>query len=305
MSKYKFSLVACARWEGAAILEWLDYHKSLGFDHIYLWSNDDDPESLREVVMPHLAGESPFVTYNHWPDKGKQGQIYEQFLERYASETEWICFLDIDEFIVLKGSSSIQQFMWPFETVYGCIYFHWVNYGPNGRLKREPGSILVGHTRRSRTLNFHTKNIIKSSFVTIEAVRLGNLEGALPYFHFWDDYKLPGLRIGNVLGEEIVGYTNNFPGTAHAFCNKPGYQERILATAYCAHFQFKSEEDFLRRVERGGNSSQEHWKRMFLDGRHKEMLAAHNEIEDTYLATYWTPHQRMLDAIRLTHAEIR
>ena len=36
MPKHKFSLVACARWEDEHILEWLDYHKAIGFDHVYL-----------------------------------------------------------------------------------------------------------------------------------------------------------------------------------------------------------------------------------------------------------------------------
>ncbi|TLU73856.1 glycosyltransferase family 2 protein [Lichenicoccus roseus] len=302
MAKHKFSLVACARWEEAAILEWLDYHKSIGFDHVYLWSNDDDPATLREAVAPHLCGVDPFLTFNHWPARGKQGEIYERFVAEFAIETEWFCFLDIDEFLVLKGIDNIHRFMQPLENEFGCIYFNWLNYGPNGRPRREPGSVLLGHTRRSRSLDFHTKNIIRSSLVTIAEIRAGNLAGALAYFHFWHDYKLAGLRIGDAAGEEIIDYTVDFPRAAHAFCHRPGYQERMLQVAYCAHFQFKSEEDFLRRVRRGSNSGEEHWERMFLEGRHLALLAAHDEVEDTYLADYWAPRHRMLEVVR--HAQL-
>ena len=298
MGEHRFSLVACARWEEQAILEWLDYHKSVGFDHVYLWSNDDEPETLRRAVAPHLSGEKPFVTYNHWAERGKQGQIYEHFLTKYSNETEWFCFLDIDEFLVFRGLNNVHEFMEPIEKQFSSVYFHWVTFGPDGRAKREPGSVLVGHTKRNKGLDFHTKNLVRSSKVSIEAVRTGNHCGARPYFHFWDDYHLPGLRICNVLGEEIVDYTKDFPAQAHAFCQRPGYQERVFNTAYCAHFQFKSEEDFLRRVERGGNSSQEHWKRMYEEGRHKALLAAHNEVTDRYLATYWAPRQSVLDSVR-------
>jgi len=34
--KYKKSLVSCARWENQYIVEWVNYHKSIGFDHIYI-----------------------------------------------------------------------------------------------------------------------------------------------------------------------------------------------------------------------------------------------------------------------------
>ena len=62
MPKHRFSLVACARWEENDILEWLDYHRSIGIDHVYLYSNDDDASTLRNVIGPHLEGPRPFVT---------------------------------------------------------------------------------------------------------------------------------------------------------------------------------------------------------------------------------------------------
>jgi len=34
LPKHKFSLVACARWEEKDILEWIDYHRLIGVDHI-------------------------------------------------------------------------------------------------------------------------------------------------------------------------------------------------------------------------------------------------------------------------------
>src|SRR6202012_3377326 len=70
--KYAFSLVACARWEETTIQEWVEYHKSIGFSHIYLYSNDDDPNPLFRAVAPYTYGPDPFVTFMHWPIRGQQ-----------------------------------------------------------------------------------------------------------------------------------------------------------------------------------------------------------------------------------------
>ena len=68
--------------------------------------------------------------------------------------------------------------------------------------------------------------------------------GARAFWHFWDDYKLEGLRVCDVLGVPVLRYTDQWPERATALVNRPGFQERALATAYVAHFQFKSEAGF-------------------------------------------------------------
>jgi hypothetical protein len=87
MAKHHFSLVACARWEEMQIQEWLEYHKSIGFDHVYLYSNDDDPTRLFRAVAPYTYGTEPFVTFRHWPCVGEQVPIHLHFLETFKHET--------------------------------------------------------------------------------------------------------------------------------------------------------------------------------------------------------------------------
>jgi hypothetical protein len=285
---YKFSLVACARWEETDALEWLDYHQAIGVDHIYLYSNDDSPDTLRDAIAPHLAGDRPFVTYHHWdPSKGAQAHMYSHFLSHSRLESEWICFLDLDEFLVLKGVNDLHRFMAPLEERFDAIYFNWVIYGANGRLTRQPGSVLTGLTRRNRRIDCHTKNFIRASFADPARIWPKVSEGARAFWHFWDDYQLDGLRICDVLGEPIERYTEDWPKRATALINRLNFEEQAMATAYVAHFQFKSEEDFMRRVARGGNASQQSWRKVVEEGRHKDLLAANDEVYDGYLCDLW------------------
>ncbi len=64
--KYKFSIAACARWETKNISEWIAYHRAIGFEHIYLYCNDNDPAELYECLLPLLGEES-------WPGESGQG----------------------------------------------------------------------------------------------------------------------------------------------------------------------------------------------------------------------------------------
>jgi hypothetical protein len=78
--RYKYSLVATARWEENDIVEWIQYHKSVGFDHIYIYSNDDDPYPTYRVIESYIYGPNPFVTFRHYPKRGstkpQQADIY-------------------------------------------------------------------------------------------------------------------------------------------------------------------------------------------------------------------------------------
>ena len=298
MTKHKYSLASCARWEDKNVLEWLDYHKAIGFDHVYLWSNDDEPETMRQAVMPHLVGPDPFVTFNFWPNKGGQFQVFENFLENYAHETEWFSFLDLDEFLVLRELNNIGEFMARLDPGFDCVYFHWANFGANGRVTREPGSVLTGLTRREQSLDFHTKNLVRSCKVSLALLREGLHRGELAYNHFWDGYRFPDFRICDVFGNEITGYSQNFPIKAHAYTHRPGYQDRVLQTAYCAHFRFQSEDDFLRRVKRGGFPNQKLWGDRYMTTEHRAILASHEAVLDTYLADFWAPRSILLEAVR-------
>ena len=292
MPHHKFSLVACARWEEKDVLEWLDYHRSIGIDHVYLYSNDDDACTLRSAIVPHLEGSCPFVTYRHWhPSNGVQAHIYFDFLSNHRFETEWFCFLDIDEFLVIKEHNDLPRFMAPLEPHFDAVYFNWVLYGASGRLTRQPGSVLTGLARRNRRVNLHTKNFIRARFADPKTIRPKFDKGARAFWHFWDDYHLDGLRVCDVFGVPLLHYTDQWPDRARALVNRPGFQEHALATAYVAHFQIKSEADFRRRADRGGNVSQQVWLKIFEEGGHRAVLAENDAVSDTYLQELWERRQ--------------
>jgi hypothetical protein len=285
--RYEYSLVACARWEEETIQEWIEYHKSIGFSHIYLYSNDDDPQTLFKAVSAYVYGDDPFVTFLHWPHHGQQIQIYLHFLKTLKHETAWYSFLDIDEFLVLKDIDDIGRFMRDYEPHVDCLYLNWVVYGHNGKARRDDQPTLTSYPRRANGVDQHTKMLCRSAAIDASAIEAGVRRGLVAFHHFLDNFQLPGVRCRDVLLEPTDGYSKAFPKSADPFVQREGFAPAVLSKAYVAHFQFRSEEDFLRRWKRGGFPQDEIWKALSESGGHRGVMAPRNAVYDTYLASYW------------------
>jgi len=287
MPKYKFSLIACSRWEENDIVEWIEYHRSIGFDHVYIYSNDDDPYTQLARLQPYLLRSNPFVTYMFWPIIGEQLPIYKHFLNAHKHDTEWACFLDIDEFLVLKNCNDIGTFMREFEVGCDCVYFNWVNFGNNGKLVRDNKSILLELIKRCAGVDVHTKTVFRTECVTAEGAEAGLSSTHFAFTHFWNNYPFEGFRIRNILGDDVSWYTDEFPAKAFRYLSDTAVRDKILDKGYVAHFQLKSEEDFMRRARRGGFVEQVVWQNKYESGEHTTILNALNQVEDSYLRDYW------------------
>ena len=297
MPKYKYSLVACARWEADDIVEWIEYHRHIGFEHFYIYSNDDSPDVLFKTLLPYILGDDPIVTFTHWSKIGEQSEMYANFLGRHKTETQWAMFLDIDEFVTLRKHDTIMEFIDTFDATVDCIYFNWLNFGNNHKIHRDKKSILGTLTRRSVHIDPHTKTIFKTKKVTEALAREGAANTGYTYTHFWNDYPFGNFVIRDVLNRSVENYAKDFPDTAYRMIQDQNISNLMIETAHISHFVIKSEDDFIRRAERGGFVAQEIWRQKYISGEYKEMLARFNEIEDNYLSNIW--HNMTLN--RLAH----
>jgi hypothetical protein len=223
----------------------------------------------------------------HWPGAGQQAEIYLHFLRTLKHETTWFSFLDIDEFLVLKGVDDIGRFMRDYESQVDCLYFNWVNYGHSGKIRREDGPTLTSYLRREAGPDRHTKMLCRSAAIDAAAVAHGHATGRGAFHHFLDNYRLPGVRCRDVLLGSTEGYSAQFGTSEKPFIQRAGFAEAVLRRGYVAHFQFRSEEDFIRRWRRGGFAQDEMWRRLYEAGSHLGVLVPRNRVYDTYLAAYW------------------
>ncbi len=281
--KYRASIIACARWETQYICEWLAYHRSIGFEHVYLYCNDDDPRDLYEQVLPYCQGEPPFVTFQHFPFQGQQFHMYMHCLRKHKDESEWVIFLDIDEFLCLRNVNDINRFLDGCPDDWDCVQFNWLFFGHNGYHERPPGSVLKNYTRREKRIHQTTKTLTRT-----QKIDLRRIDHLIYIWHNWTEVFGAGFKAVNVLGEpaeEILARKGEryYPGS-------DANQKALYDTAVVHHYAFKSLTDLTRRAERGllGEfSGQAWWRDLAVAGKSAESLGPLNAVTDTYLADYW------------------
>lgn len=142
------ALVCVAKNEDNYIQEWIDYHKKLGFDDIFIYQNDWD----FEISSPNVISIKTF-------GKAIQVDTYQNFIRNYKDQYDWAAFIDVDEFLVLKKHQNIKDFI----TEFGhgpSIAVNWVVFGDNNHIKVEGDfSVLKRFTKRQNSSNPHIKSI--------------------------------------------------------------------------------------------------------------------------------------------------
>ena len=290
--KHGYALVACARNETDYIVEWLDYHRLIGFEHVYLYCNDDIPDRLRETVGCYCDGPSPFVTFRHWRHAadedfvGEQRRMYTHFLRHHMEEVERFCFLDVDEFFVLRGSNNIGCFVDSLGFEADFLYFNWLVYGNSGRIVRDDASVLLSYVHRSPQIDHFTKLICRASAIDPTIVSELEIDTGPFFWHGFDGCGIEGVSFRNVLGESMEGYSLQ---VASAMLEPATATAAILAKGYIAHFAFKSEQDFAMRAGRRMTNNGM-WAYMVMSGKYRERLAELNAVFDDTLSRFWFGH---------------
>ncbi len=278
------SIVACARWESPYIVEWIVYHLNLGFDHIHLYCNDDDPKGFKAALRSLPPSMAEAVSYRPYFGQGLQAAMYLDALPRARRSSDWICILDIDEFLVLKAWDSIGALTrWLAARGIASLHLNWVFYGHNGHATRPGSSVLGTYTRRALLPDAHTKHISRASCFEPHRIRAPGL----PFWHGLASPHWSGFDRRTVLGHAVEPLLDRFPAEMLPYVMDEGRAAAILDAGYIAHFVFKSRDDFRLRVARGlgGNfAGQAKWGQALDAGQTESILEGMNEVEDRYLA---------------------
>jgi hypothetical protein len=164
---FRLAVAAIVKDEGRYLEEWLAYHILLGCEHFYLFDNgstDDSQEILKKFVT------YGYVTRIDWPLFPGQIEAYNYTARAFGHLTEWLAFIDIDEFFVLKRHQSLPELL---STVDGDqLLIFWKMFGHSGHRHRPPGFIIKNYVRCAPQLSAMTKAIVRSD--RIETVQVHN-----------------------------------------------------------------------------------------------------------------------------------
>jgi hypothetical protein len=199
----KIALVCIAKNEDHYIDEWINYHKKLGFDDIFIYQNDwrwsGEYENVHKIEIDGI---------------NKQREAYNGFIKNNLNNFDWVAFFDIDEFLILKKHSDIKSFVSDY-LEYPAIGINWVLFGNNGHDKvYNERSVIKRFTKRQNEVNSHVKCIVKLSSNTIMDIHNPNT--------FWVNTHKEKNQ-----GPFTINHTDDIAQINHYFCKtEEEFQEK-------------------------------------------------------------------------------
>jgi hypothetical protein len=213
-------LCTIAKDEFPYIDEWIQYHLKIGFDHIYIYDNENMDVSPMMTRMDIYKNK---VTVIPFKGQCQQMNAYYHFLQNYRTQHTWVGYIDVDEFIVLRK--------FPYITIHdllrthctsGALALNWVLFGSNDKETYEPFPVVSRFIRRQKGVNEHVKWI----------VRISDIQYMVSPHH----------------GVLWFGHAHDCHGT---IVNGP-YNPQGTDDIACIHHYFtKSKEEFLLKCKRG------------------------------------------------------
>lgn len=222
------------------LLEWIEYHESIGVSNVIIVENDSQNSSLSNPSIMKYARNGfirSYVYYTKDTPPNNQLWAYRTCLRNWGKEYDYMGFIDTDEFIHLTNySSNVREFLVPF-TQYGGLVLNEMLIGSNGHDHRPNGGILRNYNKCTRM------NLVKSIVMPSKVEDVGNTPHAFRYH--------PG-QFAVDIDKNRVDIPWNPKGTSGAGDLEgnvvPG---RLFNRACVYHYAIKSRADFEKKRKRG------------------------------------------------------
>ena len=132
------------------LLEWALYHKLIGFDHIYIYDNNDSP----------IDFDLDFCTIIRYPGAVQQMNAYNNYLNNYKNESKYICMIDADEYVVLHDIDNIKNLLDELPSDLDGLILNWKLFMSEEK-KRKEGLVF-------EKITSYKKNYIKKDGKVLE-----------------------------------------------------------------------------------------------------------------------------------------
>jgi uncharacterized protein YxeA len=169
-SNTKVAMCSIAKKENRYIKYFVEFYKKIGYDHIYLFDNNEPgDESINDLEIVKDGIKEGFITVIDYPSKiphaVTQTQSYYDCYEKYNMEYDWISFYDLDEFLMLDPKySTIQEYL-DNPRLNSCelVKFNWKVYTDNDQLDYVDASPVDRFPNETnyKTENRHVKSTIR------------------------------------------------------------------------------------------------------------------------------------------------
>ena len=169
MTRYFLSICAIVRHEAPYFLEWAAFHLLQGVDHFFIYHNrhgNDDKETMDVIAAD--AEKNKDISYIPWFGEKQQCRAYQHCLDTEEQNSEWIAFIDVDEF--LWNADPRTTWEDELEVLIGkpdvaAIAVHWYLFGSNNQKEKTDGLVIERFTKRADLPDNHVKSICRPRYI--------------------------------------------------------------------------------------------------------------------------------------------
>jgi len=158
-------LSVCAIFQNEAqwLREWIEYHRLIGVEYFLLYNNGSS-DDWQAVLQPYI--EEGVVRVIDWgtgddPFPDEQIRAYNHSLRQLRRTSEWVAYIDIDEFIVPIECDSLADFLRDYEE-YGGVVLNWRTFGTGGVELLDEGELLIEALQKAVDQKGHETEVVKS-----------------------------------------------------------------------------------------------------------------------------------------------
>ena len=170
--RYMLSAVTLFRDESRYLAEWIEFHLCAGVDHFYLFNHHSATREHETVLMPYIVAGlveladafDSLLDENGTVVQQAQLRTFTHAVQTHGADSEWMAFIDVDEFLYATGPVTIvDPFHGAFEVnepslpevllgyrEFGGVVVHWMLYGSSGYRDTPVGQVVDRYVWRAQ-----------------------------------------------------------------------------------------------------------------------------------------------------------
>ena len=236
------SIGAVYRNEAPYLREWIEFHRLVGVERFFLYNNRIDDDHI-EVLRPYI--DDGTVIRDDLPAFPPQLECYQQCVESHRSDSRWIAFIDVDEFLFSPTGRPVPEILRDFEQHPGMAV-NCVVFGTSGHQAPPPGLVIENYRRRLALDRPRTK-VVKAIVDPERVVKVGD---TAHYFIYVDEHKAVDELRRSVREELSDTASVELLRINHYFTRSQQERERKLAAPRVDNGEMKNREGVEERDRR-------------------------------------------------------
>lgn len=230
----KVCLCAVGRQENRYAKEFVENYKNLGYNHIFIYDNNDlNEEKFSDVLQEEInEGYVTIIDFRGRRDNRSQEAAYSDCYQKNKYNYNWLSFFDFDEFLELHETNTIQDYLSK-DIFKKCqnVKINWIMYVSEQELlyyENKPLKIRFPKPiYNDYNFNMHTKSTV-----------IGG-----QHRNYWSRLDNPHCSLHNFKACSASGHRVNYKS---AYIDPPDHRYAALR-----HYHFKSFEEYCLKLKRG------------------------------------------------------